>query len=254
MKVTLNFVKKNILTNLYYRFDFLGMLLILFVTYATNLLFIDELFQYSFSLAGWNKAQLTFLLYTMILSLLITDSFDTSILRFFQKIYHGEGDVFFIKPTSLLNYIFFGWMKNVIPLLIMVTGGIFHFQQVFLDANLMGFVLYFFSLSVGVLTNLLFMANLCCLTFVIKRQIPADFLFAEVSKIMILPFDVFPKKMGILLALFIPSVFSAAIPSAIILKNTYLLFLLQVLGAFIAALVFAYFYHFSLKKYEGLGG
>ena len=56
-----------------------------------------------------------------------------------QKIYYGEGDVYFIKPVPLIYYIFFAWVKtpNLIPLLIMGVGGAYYFYDVFTSASLL---------------------------------------------------------------------------------------------------------------------
>ncbi len=256
MKIKFHFLYKNILVNLYYRFNFLGMMCILIIAYATKLIFLDSLLQYTPSIAGWNKLELVFLLYTMILSLLISDTIDSSVLRFFQKVYHGEGDVFFIKPISLLNYMFLAWAKtiNLIPIFIMTIGGLIYFYNVFWGSSLLSLLLYLCSFALGIIINVLLVTNLSCLTFIIKRQIPADFLFSEFTKIMILPMGVFSRKVGLFLLVLLPSIFSAAVPAAILLKSDYSLLKYQSLGFVLSLLVFYMFYKYSLSRYEGLGG
>lgn len=244
------------LVNLYYRFNFIGLLFILTIVYLTKIIFLDSLFQFTKNIAGWNKFELMYLLYTMILSLLMTDIFGTSVLKFFQKIYYGEGDIYFTKPISIFYYIFFAWANtsNFIPLIIMAVSGGYYFYDVIRETTNLFIFLYLFSLTLGVLINVLLIGNLCSLTFIVKKQVPVDFLFSEISKIMILPFDFFSKKVGVYLLLIIPSIFSAAIPSAIILKHEYPLLVLQVITSIVSVVCFYLFYHYCLKRYEGVGG
>src|SRR3989338_335227 len=111
MRVALNFITKSIKEDLLYRFDFVGSLAILIIFFLTRLFFLDALYGYGEDLSGWSQPEITFLLFTLIWILVLSDTFDNSVLHYFQKLYHGEADTFFLKPTSLLNYIFLAWVK-----------------------------------------------------------------------------------------------------------------------------------------------
>jgi ABC-type uncharacterized transport system permease subunit len=256
VKVLYNFTLKSIKSEVLYRFDFLGTLSILLLFFVTRLLFLDTLHSFAGDSSDWNRAQVTFLLFTLLWILTLTDTFDHSVLRYFQLLYHGEADTFFIKPVSILNFIFFGWIKasNFVLLPIILGAGLYMYGDILWEQRNLDIFLYFVLCLLGAIMNLLFIANLSCLTFVFKRQVPADFLFSELTKIMILPFSVFPRQVGAALVLIIPSIFTAALPCAVLFTGRIDLVLYFLLGFTFNLVVFILFLRFTVKRYEGLGG
>lgn len=248
---------KSIKSDVSYRLDFFATLLVLGLFFLTRLLFINALVSIGgSSLGGWSEEDMGFLVFTLIWILLLTDTFDSSVLTYFKKLYLGEADAFFLKPQPLTSFIFFGWIKssNLIVLPVLFGLGMWKYQSLWMSKGAMALLAYLGASLLAVVINLVFIASLSSLTFVFRRFIPADFIFSEMTKVMILPTSIFPRKVAQTLLVLIPSVFTSAVPSALLLKQDYKPLGVLLLGAFLNLAIFYGLFSFMRKRYDGLGG
>ena len=136
----------------------------------------------------------------------------------------------------------------------MLVLGSFYYSEILFQRGILAYLLFIVLLGIGIFTNLLLIANLSSLTFVLKRMVPADFIFSEISKVMAMPFTIYSRKVGVSLALFIPSLFCSAIPSAVAIHGDYSL-ALYLVGGFIATFcTFVFLFNYTFSKFEGVGG
>ncbi len=249
-------IAKNIRLAFAYRLEFIGMLLVLAVSYGFRVTYLNRLFAFTDNVGGWSRVELIFIAYTLIVVSLITDAFDTSIHAFFRKVYQGESEPYFIRPVHIFHYLFLGWMK----VSSLVIGGVLgalsplFFPEIWANAEPFRIICYIALVFVGVAVNLLLITILSSLTFVFKRRVPSDFIFGEMTRIMVLPESLYGKNVGRGLLLMVPSIFCSAIPSAVLVQGKYDLGIWMLAGLGVTALLFKLIYQATFRHYEGLGG
>lgn len=256
MEYLIHLCQINIKRMMFYRFSFLATALIAATSYGMNIIFIDSIYRHTNAIGGWSKESLFFLFFIVLMSTLISDIFDSSVMKFFDKLYHGEADVLFMKPINLKLYMFFGWQKydNLIPILFCSGLGLYYFFSQFQESGILTLFGFFLSFWIGVACSVLFMAIFSLITFFVKRKVPADFISYEVNKLAILPTGAYPKNGLYILIMLVPNIFCSAIPSALLLKNEMKLLIYQIVGLFLFTFLFNFMYKKAIQKYDGLGG
>lgn len=251
----ITFFIKNLLSKLQYRSNFIGSIVLLSIIYASKLLFIDTLFNYSDGLGGWSKTEVFFIFYLSIVVWLGTGVVDSSVYSYFRHVHAGKIDSFLVKPTNQLLTLFMRWCdpsKLIILALILPLGLLF--QGAFADQSVLRWGGFFALTVFAIGLNVLFIATLNLSVFVIQRYLPVDFIVSELNRMSHLPVSLYPAKGIEVIFTLLPTVFCASIPAAYIIKDSYYLGWLMA-AVFVAyAVVFRSVFYRILSKFDGLGG
>jgi ABC-type uncharacterized transport system permease subunit len=107
---------------------------------------------------------------------------------------------------------------------------------------------------VGVFNCLALIEILSAATHFIKRLVPADFIFFEMSRLAFLPVTAWPRKVGVALLIILPALFLIVVPVAISVRGEMWLLPYFLVGSGTCWLLFLFVFLHGLKSFYGMGG
>lgn len=256
MRLFILMLKNNFLRQWSYRINFIGTIGIGFMFYFGQFIFIKQILSFNNSIAGYQEQDLYFIYVIFGCLFLLISFISHSINRFFEIVYLGEIEPYLVKPGSLISLIILRWCSPlhiflaVILLIFIALSG----YLVDLPVSGMNWVGLIIALIAVVVANLAFILGLNCLTFVVKRKLPIDYIHERIFDLSIVPTALFPKTIFRWLVVALPIAVSASLPAEIFLKSHFNLLSYLILAALCLCGITTILFRYTFKHFVSLGG
>lgn len=242
--------------SLQYRANFIGFLVLTALTYGFRLAFMDRLVDIGDgSVGGWSREQVLSLYYVGIVVSLLSWSVASSIDEFFRHAHRGDLEAHLMRPVSVLTLLTVRWIAgpNLLALLVVVPLAVvdqWHSLVGVAPLNLVAAALGVLLATVAVTSTMLIVYSL---TLVLQRQVPVDYVFSELFRLVQVPPTVFTGAWIGLLVVGLPLVVGVWAPVAALGGSFVpLLWLVGVVALTVSAAVLTV--RRSLGSFDGLGG
>lgn len=222
------FLRLSLKSEMIYKMNFFMNIVLILLFQLTRYFYIDSIFFYQNKIGTWGVDEATFALLISISISFGIETFTSSISHFCRKIYLGDADALLCKPLSP-SFIYFIWRAKlsnlIISVLILILSIIFYITRsnklfIFADFILTGIV-FVLLISVNVIIFGLFSLSI----FWAHRLIPVSYIYNQLYKLNIVPGSIYKKEIFVIFLLLLPTIISSSIfISAIIFKETYLIF------------------------------
>ncbi len=207
------YIKTALKASSTYKTNFIGSLVVALFANSFRILFVDSLFQFSNSIAGWTLQDLYGLVLTMMFLSFLIDLFASSVHSFFASMVTGRSDVLLLQPVPIPFLIFLRWL-SAHELVICITLAVlcsFLFDISILFTSISASASLLITIISSIVVNISFITILHTISFIGQRALPIDYIHIELSKMNLIPPSLFNQSVLNTVVLFFPMVVSAGI-------------------------------------------
>lgn len=218
--------------------NFIGFIVVMAFSQLITLLFLFTVYTYTDDINGWTFEKSAFVFYLAMIVVLTSECFTSSIDTYFRTLAAGRLDPFLALPVRRVELMVLRWSEPgyLIPVaaLLLIWPAI----DPRLDRPLLDWLAGCLALGVGVLAIGLLFALISLATLLTQRHTPADFMVAELSRMLFLPVGVYPGGIWrVLIGIGFPMLFSAGAAGAVLVEGSYVAAIALAAGTLLLALV-----------------
>ena len=252
----MKYAVSSVRSSLQYRANLYGFLVITVVTYAFRLAFLERLVDIGDGqVGGWNRSQILNLYYVGLIVSLISWSLASSVDMFFRHAHQGDLDGHLMRPVSVPTILMLRWAAgpNLLGLALVLPLAIVDRWSMITNIGPLRLSLAGLGIILAVVSVVSAMVMTYSLTLILQREIPVDYIFSELFRLVQVPPTVFTGSWSGLLVVGLPMVLGVWAPVSV-LEGSFLPLLGLAVVATLTLMTAIWAVRKSLAHFDGLGG